>query len=532
MSRPSPTDHLRTDHLEADLESRSAKGGALSVGIQVARFLLNVASMMVLSRMLDAKDFGLVAVAFASVGVFGLVKDAGLASATVQQKVVDDRQVSTLFWATAGLSTLVSLVVAALAPVLAWFYEDPRLVPVVLALAAVPLIDGLAMQHLAIMTRRMEFARISRIDALAMLAAFVSAVAVAWRGGAYWALVAQEIVGSVVGTSFAWIFCRWRPGRPSLAPGIGRMVRFGLHQSGVRILQHLTNNLDTVFVGRFAGMNRAGVYDRAFRVLTLPFQLLTGPLGSVVVPALSRLQGDEVRYREFYRQWIRLVYALSMPLVAFLFVDASTAVIAVLGARWGAMVPIYRALAPAAFFGRVGFTVGWVYTSTGRADRHLRWVAIAFVPMLVGYGIGVRWGAYGVAVAHSTVSVLLWYPALRYCFRTAPLSPRDVVEQMWRPALLSIAAGVILHLLLRDVFPRIRPLTLGLFVHATVYGLLYLGLWASFPSGRRALGELFEQARSLRGNAENGVAGAVGARAVAGTDGVKATRTRRPRVRR
>ncbi|MFM7736012.1 MAG: lipopolysaccharide biosynthesis protein [Alphaproteobacteria bacterium] len=503
MARPAPEDLLRTDHVEADLARRSARGGAVSVVTQGARFLLSVASTMVLSRLLDPKDFGVMAVAFASIGLFGLVKDAGLASATVQQRVVDHRQVSTLFWATVGFSTIVSLAVAGLAPLLAWFYGDLRVRDVVLSLAAVPLVDGLGMQHLAILSRRMEFTRISAIDAVSMLAAFLSAVAIAWRGGGYWALVAQEVVGAVVGTALAWTFCRWRPGLPSRAAGIGRMVRFGLNLSGVRILTHLTNNLDTVFVGRFDGLRRAGVYERAFRVLTLPFQLVTGPLGSVVVPALSRLQGDPERYRVFYRQWVRLVYALSMPLVAFLFVDATQAVIAVLGARWAPMVPIYRALAPAAFFGRVGFVVGWLFTSTGRADRHLRWVTIAFVPMLVGYAIGVRWGAWGVAVAHSLVSVLLWYPAVVYCCRTAPVRPRDLTEQIWRPAILSIVAGVLLHLLVvGNVLPRIRPLTLNLVVHAIVYAAVYLALWATFPSGRRALRELFEQLRSLRGGGD------------------------------
>lgn len=499
MARPSPADLLRTDHLESDIARRSARGGALSVGTQGVRFLLNVASTMTLARLLDAKDFGVVAVAAASIGVFGLVKDAGLASATIQQPVVDHRQVSTLFWATVGFSTVVSLVVAALARPLAWFYGDPRVREVVLALAVVPFVDGLAMQHLAILTRRMEFSKISAIDAVSMLFALVAAITVAWRGGGYWALVAQEFVGALVGTVLAWLLCRWRPGLPSRAAGIGRMVRFGLNQSGVRVLSHLTNNLDTVFVGRFGGLQRAGVYDRAFRVLTMPFQLLTGPLGSVVVPALSRLQGDPVRYRAFYRQWVRLIYALSMPLVVFLFVDAKPAVIAVLGARWAPMVPIYRALAPAAFFGRVSFVAGWLYTSTGRADRHLRWVALSFLPMLVGYAIGVRWGAFGVAVAHSLVSVLLWYPGIAYCCRTAPVEPRDVTAQMWVPGILSVAAGAILHLLVRDVLPKIRPLTAGLALHALLYAAIYLALWASFPAGRRALRELLDQVRSMRG---------------------------------
>jgi len=505
MSEGSPADYLNADHVEADLARHSARGSAVSVATQVVRFLLSVASTMVLARLLDARDFGLLAVAFASIGVFGLIKDAGFASATVQQAAIDHRQVSTLFWASAGLSAVVSLLIAGLAPLLGWFYGDPRVVTVVLALAAVPFIDGLGMQHMAILSRRMEFPLLSAIDAASMLAAFATAVTIAWRGGGYWALVGQEIAGAVVGTLLLWILCGWRPGRPSRAAGIGRMVRFGLNVSAVRIVTHLTNNLDTVFVGRFTGVAPAGLYDRAFRLLTLPFQLLTGPLGSVAVPALSRLQGDPQRYRDFYRAWTRLVFAFSMPLVVFLFVDAKAAIIAILGARWAGMVPLYRALAPAAFIGRTGFVAGWIYTSTGRSDRHLRWVAMVFPAMLLGYAIGVRWGALGVALAHSIVSCLSWYPGIVYCCRTAPVRPRDVVEQMILPGVLSIAAGLILHGLVRSGLPAVRPLTLNLALHALLYGLVYLGLWATFPSGRRMLREFLSQLALLRRRGEGPV---------------------------
>ena len=83
MSEGSPADYLNTDHVEADLARHSARGSAVSVATQVVRFLLSVASTMVLARLLDARDFGLLAVAFASIGVFGLIKDAGFASATI-----------------------------------------------------------------------------------------------------------------------------------------------------------------------------------------------------------------------------------------------------------------------------------------------------------------------------------------------------------------------------------------------------------------------------------------------------------------
>ncbi len=187
------------------------------------------------------------------------------------------------------------------------------------------------------------------------------------------------------------------------------MVAFGMHLSGFRILNHLALNLDTVFIGRFRGPLEAGIYDRAYRLLTIPSSLLNQPLSSVAVPALSRLQGDPARYRLFYLTWIRFVFAFTMPLVVFLFVDAERAVLTILGAQWIAIVPIYRVLAPAAFIGRLNVVTRWLYVTTGRTDRQLRWSAFLLVPMVAAYAIGVRWGAFGVAIAHTLVTCTLWY---------------------------------------------------------------------------------------------------------------------------
>ena len=119
-----------------------------------------------------------------------------------------------------------------------------------------------------------------------------------------------------------------------------------------------------------------------------------------------------------------------MPLVVFLFVDAERAVLTILGSQWIAIVPIYRVLAPAAFIGRLNVVTRWLYVTTGRTDRQFRWSAFLLVPMVAAYAIGVRWGAFGVAVAHTVVTCTLWYPGVVYRCRTAPVRPRDVIGVM------------------------------------------------------------------------------------------------------
>jgi O-antigen/teichoic acid export membrane protein len=481
-------DHFRTDHLDSDLAERSARGSVVTLFASGTKYVAATGGTIVLARLLRPDDFGLIALALVTVDLVARLKDAGLFTATVYSTHLTQQQASTLFWLSAVLAGAATLVNLALAPAVGWFYRDVRLVAVTAALAAVPFLDGVALQLEAVMSRQMRFTALAVMDAAALAIGVTIALLLAWTGAGYWALVGQELFYSAVYTSVMWVVCGWRPGRPRRGSGVRPMVAFGLHLSAYRVLNHLAMNLDTAFVGRFWGPQQAGFYDRAYRVVTTPSTLLNTPLSTVAVPALSRLQGDAPRYRAFYRNWIQFVFGLTMPFVAFLFVDTERAILTILGNRWIEIAPIYRVLAPAAFIGRFNVVNNWLYVTTGRADRQLRWGAVLLVPMVIAYGIGVAWGALGVAVAHTVVTCLLWYPSLAYCCRTAPVNPSDVCSVMIMPAAAAVSAAFGLSMT-RDLLPQPAAVPIAFIVDFGVYAALYLGAWVVVPAGRRNLAQ-------------------------------------------
>src|SRR5882762_1587034 len=127
--------HLCTDHLLGDLKGRTISGAFITTASQGTQFLLNLAFIMVLARLLAPKDFGLYAMVTTVMGFLWMFQDAGLSTATVQRQEITQAQVSNLFWVNVGLGGVTTLVVAALAPVVAWFYREPRLVGVTLVLS-------------------------------------------------------------------------------------------------------------------------------------------------------------------------------------------------------------------------------------------------------------------------------------------------------------------------------------------------------------------------------------------------------------
>src|SRR5438309_2541692 len=115
--RPSKTidpneKHLCTDHLLGDLKGRTISGAFITIASQGTQFLLNLASIMVMARLLAPKDFGLYAMVTTVMGFLWMFQDAGLSTATVQRQEITQAQVSNLFWVNVGLGGVTTLVVA------------------------------------------------------------------------------------------------------------------------------------------------------------------------------------------------------------------------------------------------------------------------------------------------------------------------------------------------------------------------------------------------------------------------------------
>jgi O-antigen/teichoic acid export membrane protein len=497
-SPPEDSDRfLRVDHLAADLRGRSVRGGAVTLVGQAVKFVLTLASMAVLARILTPEDFGLIAMATVVIGFTSVFKDMGLSMATVQRTDVRHSQVSTLFWLNVGASVAIAVVTAAAAPVLAWFYKEPRVTAVTVVLATSVLVGGFAIQHQALLRRQMRFGALAFVEIASLAAGTAAAIASALAGHGYWALVVLQVVREAAATGLVWMMCRWRPDRPVRGSGVRSLVTFGAHLSGFNVLTYVARNIEKMLIGWYWGAGPVGLYNNADRILLLPIQQINTPLTSVAVPALSRIQKEPDRYRAYYRRGVLLTVTAAMPIVAFLFVAAEKAVLVFLGGQWVDAVPIFRALGPAAFIGTFNVATGWVYVSLGSTRRQFHWGLFSTAVTVIAYVIGLPWGPIGVAAAFSASLVVLRLPSVLYCFRGTHLTLKDMGTALWRPAFSSIAAGALLYGFGRAAGLSL-PLAVSLGLDFLVYAVFYILVWLGLPGGRGSLAGIMGVVRDLK----------------------------------
>src|SRR6266404_7562692 len=264
--------HLGTDHLLSDLKGRTISGAFITIVAQGAQFALSLGSIIVLARLLTPKDFGLFAMVTTVIGYLRVFKDAGLSTATIQREGITHAQVSNLFWVNVGVSGAITLIFATAAPVVAWFYREPRLVPITLVLSSTFLLSGLTIQHTALLNRQMRFTALAFIQIASMLTGVIIGIGMAWLGYRYWALVFSNVVTIAVTVPLTWCAIPWRPQLPSRGTGTKSLVRFGTSMAGGGYIYALAKGTDSMLVGRFYGADSIGLYSRGAALLNRPLE--------------------------------------------------------------------------------------------------------------------------------------------------------------------------------------------------------------------------------------------------------------------
>jgi O-antigen/teichoic acid export membrane protein len=455
-----------------DLRERTIRGGVAKVISQATNFVLRVGSVMILGRLLEPRDFGLVGMVTAIIGVLNLFRDFGLSTATVQRNTVTDGQISTLFWINMLVGAILGIASAAIAPLVATFYHEPRLVWVTLVLASGFIFNAAGVQHGAILQRQMRFTSLAVIEIISLVASTAVGIGMALRGFGYWALVGMTIVGPIVSSAGVWLVTAWIPARPTKETEIWSLMRFGGTITLNGLVVYVAYNLEKVLLGRYWGAATVGIYGRAYQLISIPTENLNSAAGGVAFAALSRLQDDPIRLKNYFLKAYSLLLALTVPISVICGFFAKDLIFVLLGQKWAEAVPIFRLLAPTMLiFGMIN-PLWWLHYSIGLVKRSLTVASVISALVVIGYLIGLSHGPQGVAFAYSAVLTLWAIPHLAWCVRGTMLSLRELLMAVARPlfsSLLGAALALTAQLFYGPLLPALPRLVLDVLIVCSVY---------------------------------------------------------------
>ncbi len=433
--------------------------------------LVVLVTTVILARLLTKGDLGLVAIALVAINYLSVVKDLGLGVALIQKRDNVDEAANTVFTINLILGVGLSIIVFPLAPLVATYFNDPMVTPVLRWLGLSFAINALGAIHVVLLMRELDYRRKFIPDMGNTLVKGVASIGLAYAGFGVWALVWGQIAGALASVILVWIVLPWRP-RLALERKITSvLMKFGASVTVGDILGVVIDNIDYIIVGKLFGLAQLSIYTLAYR---LPEMLLIGNLwvmSGVIFPAFSSIQDKVGEMRRGVLASVRLIQLIAVPISLGLLIAADPIVRVLFGEQWLEAIPVLRVLAVYAWVYSLGYHIGDVYKAIGRPDILLMLTVLTFIVIVPSIYIGSYFGLIGIAWGHLFAVLIRRVVSLTLATRFVKVSIVDIIKEL-KPSFLGgvVMAPVALAVLyLTTTFTPFIQLTLVVLAGAISY---------------------------------------------------------------
>ncbi len=481
--------------LDKGFNQRIIKGGGVTILVQIVLLFVQIVTTSLLAHILSPADFGLVALAAAFTSFIIIFKDMGLSMATIQREKLTHNQVSNLFWVNIGVSFVLALIVVAISPLLAIFYENDKLTGILMVSGLSLIIGGFTVQHQALIRREMRFEVLALIDVGSRILGSTISILWAYYTKSYWSLVFMPIMSAFLYCIGVWLACNWRPSRFIRNSGTMELIHFGKNMTHYGIVNYFARNADNLILGKMAGTIQLGYYSRCYSLMLLPIGQLVAPLTGVFVSALSRLQDDEEQYNKYYSRILNILTIVSFTMVSTMFILSAEIIDVFLGVQWEDAKLIFFILCFAALWQPILSTTGWVYTSLNRTKRFVKWGYINSIGLIITFIIGSFWGAVGLAIAYSIYMWLIVIPTLLFAYKGTPIKIVPILKEIL-PSLLFVCFVSIFFLSVKEYTIIGKLATIVKMIILAILNLLCWGLF--FISNKKRLDFTLRQIRKSK----------------------------------
>lgn len=320
--------------MEDSLKNKTVKGIVWSsverFSVQGIQFLV----MIVMARLLTPKDYGLVGMVAIFIAVAQSLVDSGFSQALIRKQNRTETDNSTVFYFNIVVGILLYLVLFAIAPLVADFYDSPELTALMRVICLSVVFNSFVVVQRALLTVNIDFKTQAKASLTAAVVSGVIGIGMAYSGFSYWSIVAQQLVNLGLNTLLLWIFTRWRPRWIYSWGSFGELFTFGSKLMVSGLLDVVYRNMYLLVIGKVFTASSLGYYTRANQFAEFPSSNLTGIMQRVTYPVLCQIQDDDERLAQIYRRFLRLSAFLIFPLLVGLSAVAEPFVLLLLKEQW------------------------------------------------------------------------------------------------------------------------------------------------------------------------------------------------------
>lgn len=401
---------------EQSLKEKTAKGllwGGVSNGIQQ---LLNLAFGIVLARMLNAADYGMVGMLAIFTAIAGTLQDSGFTTAIVNKKEVTHKDYNAVFWFSFLTGVLLYVILFFSAPLIAAYYRQPDLIPLARFTFLGFVISSTATAHSAYLFRNLMVKQKAIAQIPALILSGGTGIIMAYNGMSYWGIATQSLIYILVVNVSFWYFSPWRPTFHIDFSPLKEMFGFSSKVLITNIFLQANNNIFSAIIGRLFLPKDVGFYSQANKWNSMGASLISGMMNSVAQPILSQVTDNTNRQQAVFRKMLRFTSYLSFPSMFGLALIAPEFIELTIQTKWMPCVPMLQTLCVWGAFLPISTLCSNLIISKGKSDIYM-WNTIAIGILQVAAVLLVhRQGIYYMILTYACINIvwlLVWHHFIR-----------------------------------------------------------------------------------------------------------------------
>lgn len=389
------------------LKEKTAKGlfwGGLN---SLTQQVIGVAFAIILGRLLDNTDFGMMAM----IGVFSLIattlQNSGFPTALANMKEPRDEDYNSVFWFNIIVGFSAYTVLFFCAPLIADYYNEPRLIPLCRYAFLSILIASFGTAQNAFLFKNLRAKQQAKAAMVAVLISSTTGVACAFAGLAYWSLATQGLVYVSINTLMAWHYSPWRPSLKNITfEPAKRMFRFSFKILLSNITTIINNNILNFLLGHYFTARDTGNYNQAYQWNSKCFSLVQSMVNQVAQPVLVDLQNEGERQLNAFRKMMRFAAFLSFPLLLGFGLVAKEFIVLTVGPKWIVSVGYVQILCFAGATMPLSTLLSNMVISKGKSNLYLYCILglgiIQIASMLLLWPYGIK----NMVIAYTLINIM------------------------------------------------------------------------------------------------------------------------------
>ena len=403
---------------------------------------------LVLVKILLPKDFGIVGMAAIFSVFIAVFNDLGFGAALVQMK--DDKlkasHYHTAFWTGLIWSLFLYLIILFLvAPFAAFFYKEPIIKYILPVLSISILASPLYLVHNAILTKNLNFKKLSLISNFSSIFSGFLALGLAFLGAGVWSLVFNSVATFVIAIPMYYNATRWIPKFIWDKNSFKEIFGFGINTTGTSFFNTLISQFDYLVVGKLLSSSALGIYSLAFLLTDVVRHQIMNVMNTVMFPIYGKKQNDTKALVNYYLKVVKFNSLVIYPILIIYIFYGEQLILSLYGTVWMESVLPLKILAFSVLFHLMVSSNTALIRGMGKPQLELKlqfFKAIVFSLPLIFIGT-YYYGIIGTSIAILLNKILSVFIAQYFLKKLLGITIMDLFNTLKTPLLSFIFASIL-----------------------------------------------------------------------------------------